>query len=308
MLTLDEALAEQNNLELLCQPRSGNRHEYYEPNDNYGFAYVVKKYAGYPVEQPIFATIPHGIYFRDKVIPNHELKFDLPAVLNYPPFTTPLWRKAAKHKKIIPFASPIHYALKLFRQETPQQERSGTLFMPKHSTAAVGVKFDKEAVLDELMTLPEKFHPITACIHWHDVKLGLHKYFQMNGIRTVSAGHITDYNYLFRWLHLVGQHKLVAGCGLSSSIFYSTLADTPFYLTKEDVAVDSKARLFNKNGAQFSSKALKRIEIIREVFGAPLSKVTAQQNELANYYTHGELVGSPEAVLRTLNSLKSLLK
>src|SRR5210317_1052037 len=117
MLTLEQAMADQDSLEKLCKPRAQYRHEIYSPNDNYGHAYILKTYAGYPIDQPIHAIFPHGIYFRDKVVSQSELNHHFGAVLNFPPFTMPLWKKLSKNKKIIPFASPMHYALKLFKPE-----------------------------------------------------------------------------------------------------------------------------------------------------------------------------------------------
>ncbi len=308
MLTLEQTLADQLDIKALCQPRNLNRFEFFGANDNYGFAYVIKKYAGYPIDKPIMATIPHGIYLRDRVIPTSELEAPFKAHFNYPPFTTPLWKKVSKSKQIIPFSSPIHYALKQFTSEVDKKNRNGTLFLPSHSTRVASTQFNKEAVIAELNDLPKKFHPITVCIHWNDITLGLHEYFENKGFKVVSAGHITDCNYLFRWLHLISQYKLVVGCGLGSAMFYSVLAGTPFYLTQEDAisVFDEKFQPFNKVGAQYSANAKARINKLRDVFGTLQPELTKQQIELANYYTYGNLIKSPTGLLKSLNNLAAL--
>ena len=308
MITLDQVLSEQQDLERLCQPVNLHRHEKYSPNDNYGHAYLLKTYAGYPVEKSINATFPHGVYFRDKVLPKSEVKAPLPAVLNFPPITTPLWNKTAKHKKVIPFASPIHYAVRLFQAEVKKENRKGTLFLPKHSTKVVDVTFDVEAVVRELKSLPDDFKPVTVCVHWNDIEKGLHKVFIEAGFEVVTAGHLTDYNYMFRWLHLVSRHKLLAGCGLGSALFYSVIAGVPFYLTQEDAETKSDAniQLFNKSGPQYSSKALRRMALIKKLFGQPSEMITKEQLDLVNYYTCANLVKTPEALLKLFNSLNRL--
>lgn len=308
MISLEQTLNEQENIEELCKPKLENRFEVYSPNDNYGFAYILKTYANYPIEEPIYATFPHGPYLRDRVIPKSELEVELPAHLNYPPYTTDLWKKATKKKKVIPAAAPIHYALKLFSPEVKPDQRKGTLFMPKHSTQVVSVSFDKQAVIQELKSLPEEFHPITVCVHWQDVEKGLHTFFKSNGFNVVSAGHLTDYQYMFRWLHLVSQYKLISHCGLGSALFYSILADHPFFLTKEDAKTDSNPnfQLFHKNIPHYSSAANKRMENLRELFGKPLSEITAEQKSVVNYYTYADLVKSPEALNKQLKSLKAM--
>ena len=311
MLTFDQVLAEQEDLAGLCQPKTENRYEVYAPNDNYGFAYILKKYAGYPIEEPIMATLPHGIYFRDKVLPNSEISAPLPAVLNYPAYTTQLWKKMVKNKKIISSASPIHYALKMFKSEVPQDQREGTLFMPKHSTQAVDVNFDKVAVIKELEDLPDEFKPITVCIHWNDVEKGLDQHFKSLGFNVVCAGHLTDCNYLFRWLHLLSRHKLTAHCGLGSALFYSVAAGTPFYLTKEDATTTPSERfknhkIFNKEGAHYSKNALERMARLRKIFSMPTGQITQPQMNLVHSYTQKEIMKSPQALNKELQSLKHL--
>lgn len=310
MLTLEQTLADQTDIEALCKPKQSKSKEAYAPNNNYGFAYVMKAYADYPQDEPIFATFPHGVYFRDRVLPKGELDSPLPAHLNFPPYTTPLWKKSAKKKKVIPFASPIHYALKLFKNEVPKNERRGTLFLPKHSTLVVDVSFDKEAVIAELQDLPESFHPITVCIHWQDVEKGLHKFFQSKGFKVVTAGHFHDDLYMFRWLHLVSQHKLVAHCGLGSALFYSVLADHPFYLTKEDAQTqsDGKFKLFNKDIPHHSSAAIQRQEKLKEMFGSPSDIITPEQLETVKYYTHADMVKSPKDLNKQFKTLKAMAR
>ena len=268
----------------------------------------MKEYADYSQNEPIYATFPHGIYFRDRVIPKGELEHALPTHLNFPPLTTPLWKKTAKKKKVIPFASPIHYALKLFRSEVPPSDRQGTLFLPKHSTQVVDVSFNKESVIEELRNLPEEFHPITVCIHWQDVENGLHKFFQSKGFKVVSAGHLHDDQYMFRWLHLVSQYKLVAHCGLGSAMFYSVLAGHPFFLTREDASTNNKKdiQLFNKDVAQYSSAALQRMENLRELFGSPSSTISEKQLETVKYYTCADLLKSPGELNKQFRQLKAM--
>lgn len=308
MLTLEQTLADQEDIEQLCKQKVSSSKEYYVPNNNYGFAYLMKKYADYPLDEPIYATFPHGIYFRDRVIAKGELEHELPAHLNFPPYTTTLWKKAARKKKVIPFAAPIHYALKLFQPEVPEDQRKGTLFLPKHSTNVVSVSLDKEAVIEELKNLPEAFHPITVCIHWQDVEKGLHRFFSSKGFNVVSAGHLHDDNYMFRWLHLVSQFKLVAHSGLGSALFYSVLAGHPFYLTQEEATTDNtgQIQLFNKQIAQYSSAGLQRMEKLKQLFGEPSETVSDEQRELVKYYTQADLIKSPAELHKQFKQLKAL--
>ena len=313
MITLDQVLHEQKNLASLCTPRTEHCHELYRPNDNYGLAYILKSYAGYPIDKPIMATIPHGIYFRDKVLPNSEINAPLPAVLSYPGYITQLWKKFAKKKAVIPIASPVLYALKMFQSEVPEEERQGTLFMPKHSTAAVDVIFDKEAVIRELEDLPDEFKPVTVCVHWNDVINGQDRYFKSMGFEVVCAGHMSDFNYLFRWLHLLSRHKLAAHCGLGSALFYSVSAGVPFLLTRQDATTKQNGRaahikMFNKDGPHYSGKAMARMDKLRGLFSTPSSIISQPQEGIVNLYTQKDMVKSPEALNSDLCHLQKLAR
>ncbi len=308
MLTLKQALSDQKDIEQLCQQKFSISREIYHPNNNYGFAYLLKEYAKYPQEEPIYATLPHGVYMFDRVIAKGELEQDLPAHLNFPPFTTALWKKTAKNRKVIPFASPIHYALKLFRPEVAEHERKGTLFLPTHSTMAINISLDKEQIIEELKNLPEEFHPVTICVHWQDVQKGLHLFFQSKGFNVVSAGHLNDDNYMFRWLHLTSQFKLVAHSGMGSAMFYSIAAGIPFYLTEEEASLEVSPNFqqFHKKIPIHSKSATKRIDNLKNMFGKPLAQITKDQKEIVNYCTSADLLVPPQSLHQQFKKLKTM--
>ena len=306
MISLQQSLEDQKDLVALCRPKTENRNELFSPNDNYGFAHAMKRYSGYPVTESLHATFPHGMYLFDKLVLESELYANFGVHLNFPPQLMPAWKKATSNKKIMPFAAPIHYVLKQFKNEVPQGERRGTLFVPVHGTDKVEVKFDRESVIEELRDLPEEFHPITLCVHWSDVKRGQHLEFQKLGFNVVCAGHTFDYLFVYRWLHLASQFKLLAGCGIGSSLFYSVLLGVPYYLTEEDIVAENAPdfKPFNKTGKEYSPQGLKKLQAIRKLFGEPLTEISRAQRDLVNLYTHKELVKSPEALYKLFQSLK----
>lgn len=306
MITLDEAIAGQSNLAALCKPSVTNRHERYVPNDNYGFAYVLKKYSGYPMEKAINAVIPHGIYFRDRVLPKSELNASVGAVLTFPPYLSTLWRTSQKQKRVIPFASPIHYALKLFKNEVPVEQRHGSVFLPKHSTALVNIDYNVDKVVRELEEIPNEYKPTTICLHWNDIEKGFADRYRSLGFPVVCAGHLTDYQFIFRWLHLVSRHKVAIGCGLQSALFYSVAAGVPFYLLKENAEIVSSERvaaLFNKNTKPYSREAEKRMEKLKSMFRELRPQVSREQQALVDHYTQKPMTMSPGALHRMLGSL-----
>lgn len=307
MITLAQTLEDQKDLRKLCTPSSKNRYELFWPNDNYGFAHLMKVYAGYPVKEPIYASFPHGMCNRDNVVSISELEADFPSLLYYPPFKGDLWKKVAKTKKVYPFASPIHYALKLFQPEFPVEKRQGTLFLPQHTTMKAETKYNREALLAELADLPDEFKPVTICLHWQDLEKGVDKFFTEHGYDFVCAGHLSDSDYIFRWLHLISQFKLVAHCGFGSALFYSVLAGVPFYLTKEyaEPVLHDDFKPFHKPVPEFTKAGLNRTKMLRKIFGKPVSEITREQRDIVNYWTYADAVKSPAELNKFFHMLKA---
>jgi len=305
MLTLKDALEGQRDLASLCIPKSENRFEVYPANDNYGHAYILKKYAGYPLEKSLNFTFPHGIYLRDNAIALSEKEASLPAHFNFPPFTDALWKKQAKNKRITPMAAPIHYALKMFKPEVDFKDRKGTLFVPVHSTAMVDAKFDDNSVIKQLMELPEKYQPITLCVHWADAQKGRHLQYQEAGFDVVCAGHFTDYQFLFRWLHLTSQFSLVASVGIGSSLFYSTLLGVPYLLLKNkvDYVLADGFSPFGSVSKDYTKAGARRVESIYRLFSEVLEQPTQEQIDLVNLFTRGDKVLSPQALNKQFMSV-----
>ena len=302
MITLQQALDDQRDLNKLIQPRFEYHHEIYRPNDNYGFAFILKTYADLPLDCAIMAAIPHGIYLMDKVVPKSELDAPLKAILSYPPYLTPLWKKYAKGKSVIPIASPIHYALKLFNNEVDASNRKGTLFIPPHNTAAVKAKYDIDCAIRILKTLPNEQQPVTVCVHWYDLTQDLHQPYLDAGFNVVCAGHMTDVDHLFRWLHIASMHKQVLCCGIGSSLFYASAMGVPCRLLKEPVTYEPlpNIQLNNKAGKEYTVAGMARINNIQRTFSRCSDQVTAEQTEMTRYMTQADLIQSPDQLKRML--------
>ena len=220
-LDLDRVLWEQRNLGALCRARQADKTELYWPNANYGLARTLKEYAGYPLDLPVNAIIPHGVYHdRVNVFPG-EKNAPLPAVLNYPDYRAEAWA-AVSDKLIVPSASPFLYALHMHREEYGEGEHDlgGTLFFPAHSTSGIDKTGDWGAVMDELDALDERYKPVKVCIHWSDYNKGLHSKFIERGYKVVSAGSQHLDGFFTRILHLLGRHTYAASNDVGAAVYH----------------------------------------------------------------------------------------
>ncbi len=307
MISYQQAMEDQRNLERLCAPKQSTNPEIYGPNNNYGFASILKQYSDYPKNKPIMALIPHGIYLNERNIFPGELNAPLPGVLNYPPFRMAAWKKMAKKKKIIASSSPFLYALKLFKNEFPKADRKGSLYFPPHSTVMNQVTFDKEELLLRLKNFSTEFHPITICMHWYDITQGLHEFFLSHGFNVVSAGHIYDESFIFRWLHIVNQFKFTLSSSLGSSLFYSIAAGIPHRLICLDVKHNFSHR-FKTEKKVAKKMAIERSQKLWLLFNNTdyndaNTDISIEKQELINYCLGKASLKQPKALLKILQNL-----
>lgn len=286
MIDLRQAILDQQDVPALCATRPTTTSEAYWPNDNYGFASVVKAYAGYPGERSLPALIPHGVYLDEDALHDSEANAPYPAVLSYPKYRDRPFKRYSS-KLVIPSASPFLYALKLVGSLEPP-ERSGTIYFPSHSTAAYPTKLDWQGLARSLDDIPNEFKPLTVCVHWHDLQLGRAVPFLERGYRVVSAGHLADPEFLFRLIHLMSVHRHAASNDVGSNLMYAVSMGLPYFLHGK-----APQRSFKK-GKQPETSAIRRKREIAKLFSKPRHELTAEQQECAAYHLRAEVMRSPD--------------
>ena len=311
MIDFERAMLDQLDLDALLAPIEVTSFEKYGRNDGYGFASILKAYAGYDPTAPVEAVIPHGVYFDAERVADEELEAPVPAVLNYPAFRSATW-EAASDKVVIPSASPFLYALALFRDAFPEAPpRQGTLFFPAHSTETVGEVVDTNALIRALGRLDDELLPVTVCVHAADYAKGHHRPFVEAGLKVVSAGNVWDPEFMYRWLHLLSAHAHAASNDVGGCAFYSVMADVQFSLIGDPPRqhVDSATHFLTGNMGLFyrptSTQMRETAEQIRGVFAGPRdAEFTAR--DLCEYLLGAENLKAPGELLEVLEYAASL--
>ncbi len=234
VIDLATALEDQRDLVRLCTvPQESRVADLKTFNDFYGFATILKRFARYPEAEPVKAIIPHGVYYETDTMLDMELASQYRAVLNYPAFRADAWA-AQEGRVVIPAASPFVYALSLFREAYPETvEGYGTLFIPAHTVQIMSTSANWSQVADELLALPDEYQPVTVIMYFHDYLKGLHTQFEQRGMRIVSAGHNVDPEFMFRWLHLLSQHRFVMSNDIGGGVLYAAKAGKPVVIMSE---------------------------------------------------------------------------
>jgi hypothetical protein len=277
----------------------------YWPNGNYGNERTLKRYAGYPMHEPVWAVIPHGVFYEDDYVFEGEAKAPVPCVLNYPKHRDEVW---SRYKEVVPAAAPFLYALATYPHAT---ERKGTIVMPQHSTTLLDMEFDWHTFADSLQDLPR---PITTLLYYNDVQQGVDKYFYGRASTLKTCGHVQDQRYLEKLVGYLTGAEWVVSNDVGSYTYYATaagakfrlLGDSPkFYLNEQGKANGFQDIFFGSEDRHPEEKA--RIAEVDALFRDHDydEPITADQRDASDYYLRRSCLKSPEGLLADLDYCKS---
>lgn len=300
-LTLEETLLHQENLDELSQDRSLETYEKFSPNNYYGMASILKRYAGLPNDYSLHAVVPHGPSLSLDFAWEAEIKAPVPAIFYHSRHVKSAYLENIRHyniqKYLFPCASPFLYLVELLKEQ-PQPSREGTLFFPTHSTHHITAHMNYEQLAERLSNLDSEYQPITICMYWKDYLLGRAEPFQKKGMKVVSAGHMYDPQFLIRLYHLCSMHQYAAGNSLGSHLFYSVSAGCSYFLLD---AVDYSYTVAN-NVPKTTIANIFSDEFGR-CFSTPTTTIGKEQLDIVHYHLGHKFLKSPEELQRELLSL-----
>jgi hypothetical protein len=293
--TLEQVLADQEDLDTLCANRPLPTCEPNRTNAFYGHAMILKAYARLPPPYQLKMLMPHSVYLVDWPTVAKEWETPLPLNFIYPAHLIRAYAEETK-RLTIPFSSPFLYLLKLLEGQ-PAPVRRGTLFFPTHSSVLNIAHIDVEHLADSLLQLEERFHPITVCMYWIDYLRGQHRPFQQRGLKIVSAGHRNDPFFLFRLYHLCSLHKYAASNEFGTTCFFSIASGCSFFFHNIDQPV-SYSSPYNritvgKRGADTTAKA-------KALFSTVCDPPNAEQKQFVDYFLGKDFLLSPAQLRKKL--------
>ncbi len=223
----------QEDLPSLCPDRPLVTSEIHTSNDFYGQASVLKEYVGLPNHYPLKVILEHGLSLDD-CIWDGDRYAKLPIFLS-PSFHRSLIQQRETGKPSIPIGFGFLYAMELYKKKyetiSSQIERQGTIVFPSHSTHHIKTVFDFEGYANRLKALPEKFQPITICLYWKDFLHGHHRFYENNGLKVVTAGHIYDPNFFYRFFDICRQFKYATSNNIGTHLFLAVKSGCSFFYT-----------------------------------------------------------------------------
>jgi predicted O-methyltransferase YrrM len=183
---------------------------------------LLKEYLFYPKYWDLYVTLEHGVGLLDDIENGDILQeTDVMFTVNK--------KNPSPYKKIFTMGAMFKY----YRGKNKINKRKdaiGTVVFPMHSSQDIGAYVEWKEYIKKLNELPKEFKPFLICLHYEDVKRGLHKIFYENGFYVTSAGHGYDDKFVERFYNIISSCKYSTSNYIMSSTFYAVELGLPFFL------------------------------------------------------------------------------
>ena len=293
LITLEETLKDQQNLDNLCRDRPLKTNEICAANSFYGIDSILKYYCGLSNSYVLKVVYPHGSR-SDDYIWKYEIDSPLPAIVAYTQTYYELLVEANQDiilpKKVYFSAFPFLYAIKLLN-DFPKPNRIGTIFFPTHSTHHFTATVDFEGLADKLVKLDSQYQPVTVCMYWKDFILESHLPFLKRGLKVVSAGHMFDPLFYLRFYHLCSIHQYSSGNSFGSHFAYSVKAGCAyFHLGGFPYSIKGSEEKLKQIRPSYTNLYIKDYEFL---FHTPVSTASKEQLNFADNFLGTQYILSP---------------
>lgn len=226
--------------------------------DFYGHAFTLKKYAGYPVNQPLHCNIQHA-FSRVKDVNVWENEQTYSCFLSQG-YERSQWVFENLHKLTFAIGPNIYYVPDILSDHDFMQEKKrlgkSLLVYPLHSTHHLSCNYEIDKVISKLKELSHQYDTIRICSYWRDIQFEQIMRLEDEGFEITTAGHIYDPLFLHR-------HKLLLKlatdvCSVESvegtHVPYSIYFNRPVFVIK----LDNKSVLYGLT--EFGVNEMKKVD------------------------------------------------
>lgn len=242
------------------------------PSGNYGHDWIVRKYLSFPRFIPLNVRIQHGWY---QMLPPDltDLKTRQPRMLLWSKRTAIEWQNSSETPFEILGAPLVHF--RRMMQIEQRSDAEGTVVFPQHSTRSSRSVHEIDVYVDDLRRLPEKFHPITICLHFRDYDELESKFRQRGFERIVTAGEsrLPKAGFAKNFYEILSRHRYASSNDLSTSLFYSVEMGIPFFVYGPLPASFRRA----DNTVVQTEAPIARV--VRDLFGVVTDQISTRQRD-----------------------------
>ncbi len=230
----------------------------------YNNGQAVRNYYRLPHWLPLNAGIAHGLTTSD-FIPEYELNSTAKIQVYFSEWRVNLFRKVSKRPVLCVRPPAILHRIKnRIKQKT---DAAGTVAFPAHTTPDIDDEMSIEEYAENLNALPERFKPITVCLHWNDINKGMHHKYERLGFKVVSAGHSYDKDFLNKMYYILSGHKFATSNDYGSVLFYALDLGLPFFIYGPKAVYINKNDPYIEKGLYQSYRNARYTEIVNEFRG-----------------------------------------
>jgi len=261
--------------------------ELHKPNDFYGHAVLLKKYAGIPSNYQIKAAIEHGP-FQPGNAWDIDLKSPLPAMLVYGAHRYPILKEKT-NKALFSIGPIIRYAPHFSDNHalSMEKQRIGKtlLVFPHHSTHWVDIDYNINRYCRILENIGKEFNTVMVCLYWKDVLRGTAKKYMEHGFECVTAGHMYDPLFLPRLKSIIELATISTSCSYGTTICCCLAMGKPhFVIENKAKRTAASDEILRRDVSPQAEETLIRASQMRDAFSEIRSDISQKQNELANKY------------------------
>lgn len=223
------------------------------PSEVYGIGRALRESSYfYPKKVPLYLYSNHSPFYIE-IVSKHELENDAPVqIFNWIKSVNEFKKKSKKPCFNVQW--PYIRYRKNHKIERAK-DATGTIVFPTHTTDAWDDEFNQDKYIQDLKNLPEKFHPVSICIHKHDVDKGLHEVYLKAGFKVYTAGHYADERYIDRFYEILRNFKYSTSNELGACGLYSVELGIPYFTYGE------RSKLINKSDDNFPKGYLDRFQL-----------------------------------------------
>ncbi len=212
--------------------------ESYLDMEAYGSNIIIKEYCRFPKCLPLPCHMEHGwTPIPNALVTDLVIASKKNIMLVFSDRRLKFWQKASKVPVYVIGAPFVHY--RRMANITPNPKSRGTIVFPSHSTIFLQSQYNIDEYCNKLKNLPMKFHPITICLLYPDIKLGRDKEYRKRGFKVVSAGRKLrgSKKFPFNFYKILANHKYATSNEIGTYTFYSIEFGLPFFLSGDEPTV-----------------------------------------------------------------------
>jgi hypothetical protein len=218
---------EEHELLDLCQSTPKTACSLYWTAEIYSFGKYIREYGRFPLSLPLCIYTDHGPGRVDYPF-KHELESTAPCQFYHSPSSVHAWKRVSLKPCYVLF-SPFVYYRRKYRIEKAANA-VGTIAFPAHSTPSIDDTSDIEIYIEQLLSLPVQFQPVSVCLHMHDINKGRHRAFMKRNIPVFTAGNSLDMRFAGRFYNILRNFAYSTSNMVGSYTFYSVEMNIPFSL------------------------------------------------------------------------------